>query len=255
MAYRIGVWTGRRDPLFPPPSLHSVGPYECYTSVGDEFCRYFIEFGDLQAGHKVLDVGCGTGRMARPLTHYLKAGSYDGIDIVEPSIIWCQRTYRTKYPNFNFYFSDIYNAMYNPGGQCHASEYRFPFEDARFDFVFLTSVFTHMLPLDMENYLSEVARVLKPGGRCLITYFLLNPDSSALIDAGKAGFSFRHELPGCRIENPEVPEAAVGYDNDWVRRLFGKYGLSLLEPIHYGNWSGRPDGLSWQDIVIAAKTA
>ncbi len=58
-------------------------------------------------------------------------------------------------------------------------------------FVLLTSVFTHMLPQDMDNYLSEVARVLKPDGRCLITYFLLNPESLALIDAEESSFNFQ----------------------------------------------------------------
>ena len=41
------------------------------------------------------------------------------------------------------------------------------------DVAFLTSVFTHMLPEDVEHYLDELARVLKPGGRTLITWFLL----------------------------------------------------------------------------------
>ena len=38
-----------------------------------------------------------------------------------------------------------------------------------------------MLSADMENYLKQIARVLKPGGRCLITYFLLNPESAKLM--------------------------------------------------------------------------
>src|SRR5437660_12267383 len=112
--------------------------------------------------------------MARPLTKYLKGGSYEGIDIVARSVQWCQRTYASRYPNFRFHFADIYNKVYNPDGKHQASEYRLPFETSSFDFVFLTSVFTHMLPQYMEHYLSEVVRVLKPSNRCLITYFLIN---------------------------------------------------------------------------------
>src|SRR5205807_8842570 len=104
----------------------------------------------------MLDVGSGTGRMARPLTRYLKGGSYEGIDIVARSVQWCQRTYASRYPNFRFHFADIYNKVYNPDGKHKASEYRLPFETSSFDFFFLTSVFTHMLPQDMEHYLSEV---------------------------------------------------------------------------------------------------
>lgn len=76
-----------------------------------------------------------------------------------------------KYPNFNFQLADIYNKMYNPQGKYKASDYKFPYANETFDFVFLTSVFTHLLPQDMERYLSEIARVLKKNGRCFITFF------------------------------------------------------------------------------------
>lgn len=36
----------------------------------------------------------------------------------------------------------------------------------------LGSVFTHMQHRDVVRYAKEVARVLKPGGRCMVTYFL-----------------------------------------------------------------------------------
>ena len=45
----------------------------------------------------------------------------------------------------------IYNKKYNPAGKCKWSEYGFSFETQSFDSVFLTSVFTHMLPQDMDN--------------------------------------------------------------------------------------------------------
>jgi SAM-dependent methyltransferase len=252
LAYKTGVRLGRRDPLIPPGSLHKVGgPY--FAAAGQEFLRYFVDLCGLEPHDRVLDVGCGTGRMARPLTNYLRGGSYDGIDVVAPSVRWCQETYTPRHPNFRFHFADIYNKAYNPGGKYGASEYRFPFAASSFDFVLLTSVFTHMLARDMENYLSEVARVLKGDGRCLITYFLLNPDSLKLIEEGRSKYSFRHELGGCRVEYEEVPEAVVAYDEDAVRALYGRCGLYISEPIRYGRWCGREGGLSRQDMIIAVK--
>ncbi len=185
--YNIGTITGLRDPFIPPNWLHSVGDLG-FKEVGEEFFKYFVNLGGLRPHQRVLDVGSGTGRMALPLTKYLKDGSYEGLDIVAPSVEWCQKTYTSRYPNFRFHFSDIYNKEYNPDGKFKASEYRFPFESASFDFVFLTSVFTHMLPQDMENYLSEIARVLKSDGRVFITYFLLNPESLELIRANASKF-------------------------------------------------------------------
>jgi len=249
--YNVGVRTGRRD-LLPPFWLHSVGGGD-YTQIGEEFFQYFVDIAGLRPRERVLDIGCGTGRMARPLTRYLKTGSYDGIDIVASSIEWCQQAYAHRYPNFHFHFADIYNKAYNPTGNYQASEYRFPFETSSFDFVFLTSVFTHMLPQDMENYLSEITRVLRPGGRCLITYFLLTPDSLKFIEEKASDIDFRYTLQGCRVKDKGVPEAAVAYDESRIRELYEKHELNVSEPFRYGSWCGRKNGLSYQDIIVASK--
>ena len=186
----------------------------------------------------------------------MKGGSYEGIDIVAPSVQWYQRTYTSRYPNFRFHFADIYNKAYNPDGKYKATEYRFPFETSSFDFVFLTSVFTHMLPQDMEHYPSEMVRVLKSNKRCLITYFLINPAAAwKLINEGSSYYSFKYELPGCRVESVDTLEAVVGYDESNVRSLDANYGLNITEPVLYGTWCKRKDGLSWQDMIIATKPA
>jgi ubiquinone/menaquinone biosynthesis C-methylase UbiE len=261
LEYETGKRIGGRDVLLPPKWLHSVSSpdlnasldYKIYQQTGEEFFRYFVNIGGVQPNQRVLDVGCGTGRMALPLTKYLKDGSYVGIDIVASSVKWCQKTYTPRHPNFRFHFSDIQNTVYNPAGECRASEYSFPFESSSFDFVFLTSVFTHMLPQDRDNYLSEVVRVLKRDGRCLITYFLLNKESLGLIDAKISLETFKYDLPGCRVRNPDVPEAVVAYDESSIRSSYKTHGLDLSEPIYFGKWCGRKNGLSWQDMIVATK--
>jgi len=45
-----------------------------YEKAGNEFFVYFREFGKLKPSDKVLDVGCGIGRMSLPLTTYLAGG-------------------------------------------------------------------------------------------------------------------------------------------------------------------------------------
>ena len=254
--YCVGTRIGWRDPLLPPYWLHSVSgqalDLEDFKAVGAEFFQYFVTIGKLQPSHRVLDVGSGTGRMARLLTKYLKTGSYEGIDIVSPSVKWCQSTYTSRYPNFQF--SDIYNKTYNSTGRYNASEYRFPYETSSFDFVFLTSVFTHMLPQDLENYLSEIVRVLKPHGRCLITYILLNAEALELIDSKVSPYLFEYRLPGCRVGNLHVPEDHVAYDESVIRSLYQRHNLNILEPIHFGKWCGRKKGLSIQDMIVATKS-
>ena len=144
---------------------------------------------------------------------------------------------------------------YNPTGKYKPSDFRFPYPDESFDVVLLASVFTHMLPADVKHYMHEIVRVLKPGGRTLITFFLLNEESSALSKEGKASFNFEHEMQGYRTTNVDNPEAAIAYPEAFVRDLYGECGLELREPLRYGTWCGRTNGMSGQDVVIAVKAA
>lgn len=250
----IDVITGKRDELTPPKSKRMifVGDND-FRAIGKEFFHYFKELGELKPNENVLDVGCGIGRMAAPLTEYLSSNSrYEGIDIVEKGIIWCNRHYK-KYPNFHFTLTDIYNKEYNPEGKYKASDYRFPFNDNMFNFAFLTSVFTHMLPIDIENYVKEIQRVLSPQGRCLISFFSINSDSLKNIENNKSTIMFKNEYDNYRTNNLDIPEAAVAYDEEFFIGLLKKYGFEIYKPIQYGSWSGREKYLSFQDIVVIKK--
>lgn len=239
--------------IIPPPSKVFIGTGS-YLKTGVEFADYFTRLGGLKASHSVLDVGCGTGRMAIPLTRILdKSGSYEGIDIVKDGVDWASKAIGSKYTNFNFSHTNIFNELYNPKGTDLASEYKFPFIDNKFDFIFLTSVFTHMLHDDLENYLHEISRVLKPGGRCLITYFLLNDESLAQISKGKSTIDFKYSHEDCLTNNPEIPEDAIAYREDVIRVIYSHLDLTINEPISYGSWCDRSDYLSYQDIVVATK--
>lgn len=250
----IGRLRGR-DELTPPRSLIFVGDGD-FRKTGQEFRRYMIELGGLRPEHRMLDVGSGIGRMAVPLTGYLAPpGEYRGIDIVEAGVKWCADHVTPRFPHFQFRQIDVYNQIYNPKGRLAARDYRFPFEDGRFDFVLLTSVFTHMMPADLQHYLSEIARVLRPGGRCLITWFLLNAESRGLLRAGRSTLDFAHEVEGCLTTDKRNPEAAIAYEEAAVRAMYAARGLAVEEPPRYGSWCGRDRYLSYQDIVLANRQA
>ncbi len=242
----------RRDKYTPPLRKVFVGNSD-FRETGKEFLSYFVKYGQIQTSDKVLDVGCGIGRMAVPLISYLEEGTYDGFDISKTGIQWCRNNITPSNPHFRFQLADIYNKEYNPNGRGKASEYRFPYQDNMFDFVFLTSVFTHMFPEDVQNYLQEIGRVLNRGKRCLITFFLLNKESCAQIDHKKSTLDFAFDHGFWRTIDRDVPEKAVAYEEDQIRALFEKSGLRITEPILYGSWCGREKPLSYQDIIIAVK--
>jgi SAM-dependent methyltransferase len=240
-------------PLAPPPALNFIGTGN-FEEIGRHFFDIFVRDGGLKPHHRVLDVGCGIGRMAVPLTGYLKPpGGYDGFDIVDVGIDWCRANITDRYPHFRFRQADVYNRAYNPAGRYDDRDYRFPYRSGTFDFVFLTSVFTHMLPLGLENYLSEVARVLKVGGRCCITYFLRTAEAARYSADGGGWIRFPHAHDGYWVANPTVPEDALAYDESYVLGLYEALGLSLDGPVRYGSWSGRPRPYSGQDVVFATK--
>ncbi len=247
---------GARAGFIPPLDLMHDGPvgYQEFKDNGEEFMRYYVEVGGLKPNDKVLDVASGIGRKTLPLVTYLNSeGSYDGIDIVKAGIDWCNRKYSSRYSNFKFQQIDVYNQHYNPTGRQKASAYKFPFPDCHFDFVVLNSVFTHMLADEVENYLAEIARVLKPGGRSLITFFLLNAESLQLIESGRSTVNLRHEFGPALAISKEMPELALGYDLDFVTALYARNNLTINQPIRFGSWCGREQYLSYQDLVLATK--
>ena len=234
-------------PDLPPLHLRRyVGPLRSFESSGAEFMGYLREIAGLQTDERVLDVGCGCGQMALHLKTYLdENGSYVGVDIHRPSINWCRKKIARRYKNFHFEHIDVRNLAYNPNGAQPAEAYRFPFADRSFDLILLKSVFTHMRPPDVSNYLSEVSRLLKDDGRCLATFFLLNEAQAAL----ENDLAFNYGEGEWRYVHEHSPESAIAYEETFVMHLIEKCGLAVEKKI-YGSWSGREDGLSYQDILL-----
>jgi len=245
-----------QEELIPPPELNFVGKGD-FERVGEGILRQLIEPGGLKPDDNVLDVGCGIGRAAVPLTRFLsEKGRYEGFDIVPAGIDWCKDKISKRYNNFNFQLSNVHNKIYHPSGWLQSDEYTFPYADESFDFVFLISVFTHILPPGMENYLSEISRVMKTGGRCFITYFLFDDETEKLMRAGRShDVSFAHKVDEkYYVMNPQQPEMAVCYKEDYIRTLYRENGLEIDGPLHFGNWCERSGDLKeFQDTVVARK--
>lgn len=96
-----------------------------------------------------------------------------------------------------------------------------------------------MLRRDVEHYLAEIARVLRPGGRCLASFFLLDERTNP----ARARTGFPDVAEGCRLRSREMPEWEVAYDESEARLMYAQSGLQIQEPIRYGI----------QDTIIAAK--
>jgi SAM-dependent methyltransferase len=244
-----GLAANRFMPL-PPPALMLCGDGD-FRAIGAEFLGHFVRRGGLRPEERVLDIGCGVGRMALPLTQYLTTGGYRGLDVIAPAIAWCAATITPAYPSFTFAHLDVAHPLYNPEGAVAAATVTLPVEDASADFVVLASVLTHLDEAALAHYAREVARVLAPGGRCFATAFLLNAPARAGIAAGTARPAFP-DRPEAKVlhADADAPLAAVAYDEDLLLARFLAAGLVRRRPAAYGTWSGRAHGVSFQDICI-----
>ena len=247
----------RRNGLAPPRRLRGVGAGD-FRSVGDALLKQMVDVGGLRRDARVVDIGCGSGRVVIPLMGYLREGSYEGFDIAPEMIDWCRENITARVPRFGFSLIDVSNTHYNPDGALAADAVRFPYPDGEFDFALATSLFTHLLPAGFVNYAQETARVLAPGGTLFGTFCLIDDESLPRVRRGEARIDLRHRMRdpangiAYRAVDSRSPETAVGLDAPFVMQSLADAGLTVTA-VHPGLWSGRSSGLSYQDVVIARR--
>jgi len=226
----------------------------------EEWSMFMRVYGNITRASRVLEIGCGQGRIAFPLRYVLSTeGAYDGFDIDRSKIAFLQQVFTTAHPNFRFQYVDVHNSYYNPAGLLHGESFRFPYPDASFDIVYAASVFTHMAPHIAANYFREAARVLKPTGRAIFSFFLLDvyrPGAPRPFAFGHPRFNFDHPYGTVdprefAIANPRNPEQMTAYSQRLIERMAAGAGLRLHQPIIPGLWSATsPTWVAAQELVI-----
>lgn len=237
--------------LQPPEELREFVGAGDFAAIGNEFLGLYRTIADLRPTDRILDLGCGSGRMAIPLSGYLTTGTYRGIDVSREAIEWCRSNISPRFPNFQFDRVDAYNSHYNATGTVRTEEYRLPYSEGAFDFVAASSLYTHLMPGETLNYLRETHRVLRPDGRCLVTFFMVDAEAEQLIADGRSTIAF-HAHDGFWVHKVEVPAFAVAHSERSIREAFAVAGLRI-DDIKHGTWCGRSGGVSYQDLVLATR--
>jgi ubiquinone/menaquinone biosynthesis C-methylase UbiE len=110
-----------------------------------------IELLDPRPGDNALDAGTGSGNLAAALVR--RGADVTGIDFCEPAFVLARR----KAPSATFQFGDLTRPL--------------QFVDGTFDLVACSAVL-HVLNREEQRFaVGELARVLRPGGRMVITAF------------------------------------------------------------------------------------
>jgi SAM-dependent methyltransferase len=252
--------------LVPPPALmrlEGIENLEEWFRWAEEWSMLLRIYGRITHQSTVLEIGCGLGRVAFPLRYLLtQEGSYHGLEIVREKVDFLDGSFHAAHPNFYFTWADISNTYYNPAGRTRPAEYVFPFLNGTFDLVYAASVFTHMLPENVERYFAETSRVLKRGGRALFSFFLLDfyrPGQPRPLGFKNSAFNFDHTYgqwgDSFATVVPDNPEQMTAFRLDLIERFARAVDLTMAEAPLPGLWSGSTK--TWvgaQDLVVFTKS-
>lgn len=155
LQYRMGGEHFRSDDAFVAAAVADV--------------KRLASLAGLDRGSRLLDWGCGAGRLAVGIAEQFGSiADYHGVDVQRPLIEWAQRHIGRR-QGFRFTHVDLANARYNPAGEQRRV---MPGSAGEYNVFYAYSVFSHMLGDDSLPYLQELARVLSPGGVGFFTAFV-----------------------------------------------------------------------------------
>ncbi|MCW5520290.1 class I SAM-dependent methyltransferase [Aureitalea sp. L0-47] len=246
--------SGKRGKYVPPRGIvytGGTGQPEEFVNQGIHQLNLLKEHITLQPTDGVLDIGSGIGRTAIALVDYLEeSGYYEGFDVVELGVNWCNRKIRKDHSNFNFTYVPLFNDLYN-NKVAKASEFVFPYTNTHFNKIFSFSVFTHMGVDEIQNYLNESKRVLKDGGKSLSTFFIYD-DSNEEYIANNDRFCFPYKKAGYRLMDENVTAGNIAIHRELLNEMMKNAGFSEVKVIE-GFWKDEernPAKQEYQDMVI-----
>lgn len=172
---------------------------------------------------KVLDIGCGQGRLPIGILRVVGELDYVGIDVNFKSVEWCKRHIESRHPSFLFHHLDITNERYNPQGSSLTEDFKFDIPKNSVDIIYLFSVFSHMYENEMRVYLSDFTRILKSEGKLFFTTFVEENVPNVSINPENYVFE---KCSGCLH--------VVRYEKNYLFSILDESGF-VVENFRHGN--------------------
>jgi hypothetical protein len=115
------------------------------------------------------------------------------------------------------------------------------------------SIFTHMLPAAIHNYINELSRVMKPGAKAFITTFLLNEESELAIKSGRSAIPFPHSSWRLLGDGQVLPGSGNYHTGKSGQELVFGCRVSDDWSRIWRSWAGRSDSENLHDDLIVQK--
>jgi SAM-dependent methyltransferase len=248
-----------RSLLTHPPTV--LPPVEMMGRVGspdepDYLLNIRDYVGDLIAQAKltpdsrILDIGCGCGRIATGFARFLSdKASYVGFDVWSEGVEWCTEHISAVRPNFAFHVVDAHNNYYHADDTGAGNHFGLSFvPDGAFDCVFALSVFTHLKLPDARQYLSLVRRALAPTGLAYLTFFLMDEHVERYIrETGQ--HRWLQPLGNGMWHAYERQHFFAGYEESFLMAQFDEFGLDIVDR-SLGRWADKPGARVFQDWFL-----
>lgn len=215
MSGQMTTITESHRPFVPGMGIDWLLPlYDPFTRLLglDHARRELLRQADLRPGHRVLDVGCGTGSLVVLTKTSCPNVEVVGVDPDPKALARAARKARRVGASVQLDrgFSDVLD-----------------YPDASFDRVLSSFMFHHLERGEKERTLDEIQRVLKPGGSLHLLDFG-GPDAPG----HRRGLHSHHRL----ADNDEHTILALLLDHGFIgaRKIAERTVLKLIRVIYYG---------------------
>ncbi len=217
--------------------------------------KLLLKYADLNKNSKILDCGCGAGKLAYSLKNFFDTGSYYGFDIEKKTINFLKKNHK----KFNFNYHNLYYLKNKSKND--AAQINFNYENKMFDIICTFSIFTHQPTEVLENYLKQFSNMIKPGGITFNTFYIVDKNKK---DKIKDQYNLYGHKINLNVSNNKYYTSKkendfekeldlihhdIYYDKNYLLDTFEKYNFSLIKE-DYGMLSGKKSEYGTQDFLV-----